>query len=127
MNSNHDDTPDRRRIWWLSGAAGLLAVPLLVLWWPGCRQYPPVTSKESLGLIKLLYTACNTKDPARLAKVEQGMDKAISQGKMTPPEQAAFHQIIGLAKAGDWKRAEKAAFKFAQDQVGQGSNASRGK
>ena len=40
---------------------------------------------------------------------------------MSPAEQEAFAKIIGMAKAGDWERAEKAAFKFAQDQVGQGS------
>jgi len=97
-----------------------LAIPLLIIWWPGCREYPAVTSKESLGLMKLLYAACNTKDPARLAKVEQGVEKLSREGKMTPAEKQGFDKIIGMAKAGEWERAEKAAFKFAQDQVGQG-------
>ena len=71
--------------------------------------------------MKLLYAACNSKDPARLARVEQGMEKMTRESKLAPAEQEAFAKIIGMAKAGEWERAEKAAFKFAQDQVGQGS------
>ena len=51
------ETPNRRRLWQMIGATGILLIPLLVIWWPGCRQYPAVTSKESLGLMKLLYAA----------------------------------------------------------------------
>ena len=93
-------TPNRRRLWQMIGATGILLIPLLVIWWPGCRQYPAVTSKDSLGLIKLLYAACNTKDPARLARVEQGMEMTTREGKMSPAEQEAFAKIIGMAKAG---------------------------
>jgi hypothetical protein len=98
----------------------VLAIPLAIIWWPGCRQYPAVSSEESLFLMKLLYTACNTKDPARLAKVEQGVEKLSREGKMTPAEKEGFNKIIGMAKEGRWQDAEKAAFKFAQDQVGVG-------
>lgn len=125
--SNHDDgAPDRRRLWSLVGVAGVLAIPFLVIWWPGCREYPAVSSRESLYLMKLLYTACNTKDPARLAKVEQGVEKAARDGKLSPPEQEAFAKIIGMAKRGEWQDAERAAFRFAQDQVGQGHPAPHG-
>ena len=121
MISDHgDDAPDRRRLWRLVGLAGVLAVPLAVIWWPGCRHYPAVTSEESLYLMKLLYTACNTKDPARLAEVERGVEKATRAGKLSPPEQEAFAEIIGTAKNGEWQEAERAAFRFAQDQVGRG-------
>lgn len=121
MISSHDpEAADPRRLRRLLGLAGVLAIPFVVLWWPGCRQYPAVTSAESLYFMKLLYTACNTKDPARLAKVEQGVAAARSAGKLTPAEQEAFARIVGLAKEGRWEDAERAAFKFAQDQVGQG-------
>jgi hypothetical protein len=120
VTTNHDDAPDRRRLWRLVGAAGLLAIPLVLISWPGCRQYPAVTSKASLGLMKLLYSACNTKDPVRLAKVEQGVKKATREGKLSPAEQEAFANIIGMAKSGEWEGAEQASFKFAQDQVGVG-------
>jgi hypothetical protein len=117
---DEDDAPDRRRLFWLSGAAGVLLIPLLVIWWPGCRQYPAVSSRESLELMKLLNTACNTRDPKRLAGVEKGVEKLTREGKMPPEERAGFDRIIGMAKAGKWEEAEQAAFRFAQDQVGQG-------
>lgn len=126
MSSKHEDeTQENRRLRWLIGLAGVLAIPLLVIWWPGCREYPPVTSAESLYLMKLLYTACNTKDPVRLAKVEQGVTKASNTGKLTPPEQTAFAKIISMTKEGRWQDAEKAAFRFVQDQVGQGHPAAK--
>jgi hypothetical protein len=102
---------------WQLGTLGLLAIPVLVLWWPGCRQYPEVTSKESLKLIKQLYTACNTRDSDRLAKVEERLAKIEADGKMSEREVDAFRAIIDLAREGEWERAERASFKFAQDQV----------
>lgn len=122
MTSEHDndDEPNRSRLRWLSGAAVLLSVPLLIVWWPGCRQYPPVTSRESLTLVRLLNTACNTKDPQRLADAERRLADLDRQGKMSPEEKAGFEKIVGMAKAGKWEDAEAAAFKMAQDQVGVG-------
>lgn len=122
MTSSRDpgDEPDRSRLRWLIGALVVLAVPFVVIWWPGCREYPAVTSKESLSLMKLLYAACNTKDPVRLAKVEQGIEQLSRAGKMTTAEKDGFDKILGLAKGGDWAAAEKAAFKFAEDQIGVG-------
>lgn len=122
VTSNIDDeeAPSRRRLFRLLGAAGVLLIPLLIIWWPGCRQYPAVTSRESLSLMRLLNSACNTKDPKRLANVAKGIEKLTREGKMAPEEKAGFDRIIGMAKAGKWEDAEKAAFKMAEDQVGQG-------
>jgi hypothetical protein len=97
-----------------------MLIPLLNMWWPGCRQYPAVSSRESLLLMRLLNTACNTRDEKRLAEVDRRLAELERQGRVTPAEKAGFDRIIGMAKAGDWEDAEKAAFKFAQDQVGQG-------
>lgn len=121
MSGNHsEDVSDRSRLRWLLGVMVSLAVLLAVIWWPGCRQYPPVSSKESLKLMKLLYAACNTKDSQRLSGVESQLADLERQGKVTPQEKAAYDRIVGMAKAGRWEDAEKAAFKFAQDQVGVG-------
>ncbi len=121
MTTNRDDDgPDRSRLRWLAGAAALLAVPVVVVWWPGCRQYPPVTSRESLSLVRLLYAACNTRDEARLARVEARLGELTRDGKMTAGERAGFDKIVALARSGEWERAEEAAFKFAEDQVGRG-------
>lgn len=115
-----EDEPSNPRLRWLLGTAGVLTVAVLVVWWPGCREYPPVSSREALVLMKLLYTACNTRDVARLTKAEQGVEALTRAGKMTPGERAGFDHILGLAKSGDWAAAERAALKFAEDQVGQG-------
>jgi hypothetical protein len=117
---NTENSSESNRTRWLSGLAGLLLIPLFVVWWPGCRQYEPVKSREALGLMQLLYAACNTKDPARLSRVETGLDKLSRDGKLSPGEASGFNRILAMAKAGDWSRAEAAAFKFAQDQVGVG-------
>lgn len=120
--ADEEDAPSRRRLYRLLGVAGLLAVPLLVVWWPGCRQYPPASSRESLSLMKLLYAACNTRDEKRLADVEKGVERLTREGKMTPEERAGFDKIVGMARAGKWEDAEKAALKYARDQVGQGDD-----
>lgn len=111
---------------WLGGLAGILVVPLAIVWWPGCRQYEPVRSREALGLMQLLYAACNTKDPVRLARVESGLDQLAREGKLSTGERTGFDRVLAMAKAGDWSRAEAAAFKFAQDQVGVGHPAPEG-
>jgi hypothetical protein len=124
VSSNHsedDDDRPRSNARWLVGALAVLTVALLVVWWPGCRQYPPVSSRESLGAMKLLYSACNTRDPARLDRVERTVQGLARDGKVTPAERESFERIVATARAGDWERAEDAAFKFAQDQVGAGS------
>jgi len=108
------------RLRWMLGLLAALAVPVALIWWPGCRQYPPVTSKEALSAMKLLYSACNTKDPVRLAEAERRVADLAAGGRMAPAEKAAFDRIITQARAGDWAAAEAAAFKFAQDQVGRG-------
>lgn len=121
MTSEPDrDAESNSRLRWLLGTMGVVAVPFLIVWWPGCRQYPPVSSKEALQMMKLLYAACNTRDTTRLSQVEQRMEKAAREGKLTAPEREAFERIIGMARAGDWSGAERASFRFAQDQVGQG-------
>ncbi|MBX3398804.1 MAG: hypothetical protein KF873_08695 [Gemmataceae bacterium] len=124
MTTERDD--DTRRVWRLGGLAGVLLVPLMLVWWPGCRQYEPVKSREALGLMQLLYAACNTKDPVRLARVESGLDQLAREGKLSAGERTGFDRVLAMAKAGDWPRAEAAAFKFAQDQVGVGHPAPEG-
>lgn len=110
----------QRRTIWLAILASVLAVPLAILWWPNWRQYPPATSPESMQTMKLLYAACNTKDTVRLKTVEERIEKLTRADKLSAAEQNAFAKILQMAHAGDWERAEKAAFRFAQDQVGVG-------
>ena len=99
---------------------GLLAVPLAVIWWPGCREYPVATSIASYGLMEALYTACNTKNRDYLSRVEGQVDQATKYGKLSTLEHDSFHRIIGMARAGEWAQAEQAAYQFADDQRGRG-------
>lgn len=115
---NIDDAeanPWRRR--GLISVLVVLAVISAYVWWPRFKTYPEVTSKQAMDLMKLLYAACNTKDPARLTKVEQGLQAMVKKGSITEKEQQAFADIIKMAKAGEWKAAEQASFRFAQQQV----------
>lgn len=123
MTSEPSNSTPLRRLSWV---AGILACLVVVVWWPGCRQYPPVSSRENLDLIKLVYAACNTRNSARLANAERRLEIATRQHAITPDEESAFRKILGLARAGDWKTAESAAFQFAKDQVGQGKVIARG-
>lgn len=120
MTTETDEPESSTTLRWLLPVTGALGVLVLVVWWPGCRTYPPVTSRESLTLMKLLYTACNTRDPVRLAKVEQGVSAARKAGKLSASEDRSFTHILGLARDGDWGSAQSAALQFAQDQVGVG-------
>jgi len=125
-NLNVSVTSTNRRRFWFLGVALILAIPVAIIWWPNWRQYPAVTSQESLQTMKLLYTACNTKDVARLKQVEERVEKMTRAEKLSDAEQKAFAKILVLANSGAWDRAEKAAFRFAQDQVGVGHPAPSG-
>lgn len=113
-----EGTPKHLRV--MGWTAAVLAALVAVVWWPGCRQYPPVTTRENLDLIKQFYTACNTRDPARLARAEKKLDQLVKGGEVSSSEEAGFRRIADLAKGGDWSSAESAALRFAKDQVGQG-------
>jgi hypothetical protein len=103
---------------WILAFLGAVLLTLVVLvWWTTRRQYPPVSSPESLVLIKQVYTACNTKDPARLAQAEQRLEKLLRDSKLTSAEESAYRRILALAREGAWEQAERASFRFAQDQV----------
>lgn len=83
----------------------------------GCREYPPVSTEESQDMIKLVYTAANTRDEARLAACEIRLKQLIEEKKMGEKESAAFQKIIDQAKKGDWQAAQNDALQFARDQV----------
>lgn len=107
------DTCTRRptRRWLLAATACLLAGLA------GCTRYPRATSKESMVLIKALYTACSSRDVRRLDRVEKAIRKEADEGKLTPEEAAAFQRIVEQARAGEWEDAASASYAFATAQV----------
>ncbi len=100
------------------GTQALLGLILLVaMSGLGCREYPPVTTRESQDLIKLVYTASNTRSEPRLAECERRLNLLIEEKKISDIEKAAFQKIIQQAKQGDWQAAQDEALQFARDQV----------
>jgi hypothetical protein len=83
----------------------------------GCREHPRVTSRESLDLIKQVYTACNTQNAARLTSCKEKLAELVANGRLTPPERESFEQIIAQAEAGNWQAAAAESLQFARDQV----------
>lgn len=116
MNSDRESTG--ALIKW--GTLAALAIALVVLWRPGCKYYPPITSPEGMNLVKLLYAACNARDLERLTMAEEKFNQLNQQEKLTSREKAAFESIISLAREKKWEQAEKASFRFAEDQLGRG-------
>ncbi len=103
--------------WWTVAALVLVVGAVAAIWFANRKQYPEVTSPESLTLVRALYTACSSENPARLVKVEKLLDECCRDSKVSPDEEQAFRAIIAEAKADRWEEARAASYRFAQDQV----------
>jgi hypothetical protein len=104
----------------LRWVAGIGAVALLVgigFWWASGKKFPPISSEESLHLMRALYTACSSQNDQRLAVVERKVVEAADAGQMSAEERAAFEEIVSYARADDWERAAGESYRFARDQV----------
>ncbi len=101
----------------ISRLVQVCVVGCLLLLMAGCRERPQVTSRHSLDLIKQVYTACNTRNPERLARCRQKYDQLVAQGELSDAEQASFQRILQSADSGDWPAAQSASLQFARDQV----------
>lgn len=101
---------------WAMGGACLVAVAVAAWSWFG-KSYPETTSADGLKLIRALYTACSSRNEARLSRVEKEVAKLDTQGKLSEAERAAFGSIIEQAQTGDWETAIDQSYQFAQDQV----------
>jgi hypothetical protein len=80
-------------------------------------RHPEVSSAESLTLLRALYTACSSKNPERLEKVEQEVNRTQSAGKLTDEELESFQAIIAQAREGAWDEAARESYRFAEAQV----------
>lgn len=97
-----------------------LSWPLLVLAlasFVGCREHPRVTSRESLDLIKQVYTACNTRNEKRLTACRTQLSALVAEGQLSEAEQKSFEGILSTAESGDWDSAQRSSLQFARDQV----------
>ena len=103
--------------WWTAAALVLVIGVVAAIWLATRKEYPEVTSPESLTLVRALYTACSSQNPVRLDKVEQLLDECCRTSRVTAAEERSFRAIITDAKANRWEEAQAASYRFAQDQV----------
>lgn len=108
---------DSSRAVWLAGIGVCALLIAFLAWWATGKKYPPVSSEESLHLVRALYTACSSQNDERLAVVERKVVEAADAGQMLADERAAFEEIVTYARAADWERAAGESYRFARDQV----------
>lgn len=98
-----------RAVW---AAAALLLVGCLA----GCRPQAPPIDFANRRYSAALRTAANTKNPGRLARAKEHIDRDHAAGIIGPEEYAWYGEIIALAEAGRWQEAERKAIEFRRDQ-----------
>ena len=92
---------------------GVLLVALLA--WFLTRGYGEVCP-QTYEFSKALYSACQTKDPLRLSKVEELLNG--DQGSQLPPHERRWLEgILERAQAGDWDSATRDSRRMMEDQV----------
>lgn len=96
---------------------GIILIGLGLISQTGCNSQPRVSSPEVMQLIRQVYTACNTKNAERLQNTQSRFNELVISGTLTELEQRAFQEIFGLARDGNWEKAQDRAFSFAQSQV----------
>jgi len=97
----------------LIGTSLLIVASLFV----GCSQHPKATSRDSMDLIKQVYTACNTKNAKRLSACEERLAALESEGKVSKEEVKSFRKVLDLAGKGEWESAQTMAMQYAKDQI----------
>lgn len=101
-------------------AAGTIAAAVLFArWW----SKPPAVEFDNLRYIQLLRTAVSSERPEMVAKVRQAIDARVSNGAMSSRERLHFEEILKLADAGEWKRANEDCFRFEEAQLNRRRNA----
>jgi hypothetical protein len=90
-----------------------IAAPLLLT--AGCYR-PPQAATDNLELISSLRTAISTRSHQRLDDNERVLAERHSQGKLGDDEFKAFNDLIALARAGDWEKAERRVVQFQRAQ-----------
>lgn len=93
-------------------AALVVGLPLSA----SCRAKAPRVDFANRRFSGALRTATNTKNPQRLAAAKKSIEQARAAGEIGPEEHAWYVEIISLAEAGEWERAERRTIEFRRDQ-----------
>lgn len=99
-------------------AAVALVVAVLTVW--QCYAwwtYPPAVEFHNLDCVQLLGTAISSRNPEWIDRVEQAIDQRHSTGEMSDAERQHFQQLVDLTRSGEWERAERECFAFAEAQL----------
>lgn len=94
-----------------------MALAILAMMTAGCGPRAPQVDFGNRVYSGALRTATNTKNPERLAKAKQIIDRDHAAGTIGPEEYGFYRDIIELGEAGRWEEAEQKAIHFRRDQV----------
>ena len=107
---------NERQRW--SVALGLILVCggaiLAYRWW----MRPPALEYDNLRYVQLLTTAVSSRNPEWLAGVSTAVEQRHLAGEMSAVELASLREIIGIAEAGEWGRADEECYALAAAQLG---------
>jgi hypothetical protein len=92
----------------------LLGLYLIYQWW----VRPPTVEYDNLKYIQLMSTAVSSRNTEWLNRVETAVKQRHASAEMSDSELAHFFRVIGTARTGDWKAAERQCFGFAEAQLG---------
>lgn len=82
----------------------------------GCGPRAPAVAPANYRYSAALWTATNTKNPDRLSRAKNAIEKDHQAGLIGPDEHAWYAEIVTLAEAGQWERAQRKAIAFRRDQ-----------
>lgn len=93
----------------------MVAGAVILLSSAGCYR-PPQVASDNLKLISSLRTALSTRNLERLDDNQKALDDRRAEGKLSEEEFAAFSDLIAMARAGKWEKAEQRVVKFQRVQ-----------
>lgn len=99
----------------------VLAMGLSML--AGCSRDPTVTSKESLTIVKALWSACSAKNPQWLDTAKQRIERGFQERQVSAAEREVMLAIVALGESGRWDEATRRSRAFLEAQVGRGKPA----
>ena len=103
-----------RTKWTALCTALLCGVAILAYrWW----MRPPALEYDNLRYIQLLTTAVSARNPEWLAGVSTAVEQRHSAGEMSIAELESLREIIGIAEAGEWARADEECYALAAAQL----------
>lgn len=92
----------------------LLVLFVLSLAWTGCG--PPQVAHDERRLVESLLSAVSTRNPAWLDENVAAIEQRRGAGTLSEAASRAFGEIIDLARAGQWDKAESRAFDLRDAQ-----------